>query len=80
MSIFNEMDLIKNRFDNAILKMSDHAHTRGCNECGKQYTSKPRHDNGDADVEEIQNCDTIEGQYIEWVEVKCPNCGYVQDI
>lgn len=45
-----------------------------CKNCGTEFTSREQYEDGDADVREETTCDTIEGQYIEWQQIRCPKC------
>lgn len=48
-----------------------------CDECNKIFTSKEKCEDVDADVVEQQTCDIVEGQYIEWAQIRCPQCDNV---
>lgn len=51
-----------------------------CDECSKEfkaygkYESIPTEDIDSIHVLEQTVCDIIEGQYTEWLEVRCPGC------
>lgn len=51
--------------------------THICNECKTAFTSREKYESGDADVVEETTCDIVEGDYIEWTQVRCPKCNEV---
>jgi len=48
-----------------------------CYECGHKFTSREEFDYSDSDVVEQKVCDTVEGQFVEWFQVRCPECDEV---
>lgn len=48
-----------------------------CEECGYGFTSRGNFEQVEADVVEQEVCDTVDGQYIEYLVVHCPRCNWV---
>ena len=48
-----------------------------CEECGEEFTAISKYEMRPDDrnyVVEQKQCDTVDGQYIEWWQIMCPNC------
>lgn len=50
-----------------------------CEECGKEFISCDRFEKivSEEYVKEQMTCSIIEGDYCEWYQVKCPECGEI---
>lgn len=48
-----------------------------CDECGTSFTSHEKYDGLNADVLVETTCDTVDGQYTEWQQIRCPKCNDV---
>ena len=49
-----------------------------CEDCNKQFTCGTSYDDkNDFDTIDHTMCDTIDGQYVEYFQVVCPQCGFV---
>lgn len=74
MSVASEVELSINRRAKRNFLIGEYMENHNCDECQIAFTSRGEFEQSDADVVEQKTCDTVDGQYIEWWQIRCPKC------